>query len=47
MASELHSDKPDTGRKPPRDGRLPAQTSPQGGSPPLSDGLEPVRGGDC
>jgi hypothetical protein len=48
MASEHSSDKPAvTERKPPRDRRSPAPTSPKGGSPPLGEGLEPVRSGDC
>lgn len=48
MASEHSSDKPAaTERKPSRDWRSPAPTLPQGGSPPLGDGLEPVRSGDC
>jgi hypothetical protein len=48
MASEHSSDKPAvTERKQPRDWRSPPQTPPKGGSPPLSEGLEPVRSGDC
>jgi hypothetical protein len=48
MASELLSEKPAaTARKPPRGWRSPASTSPQGGAPPLSEGLEAIRGGDC
>jgi hypothetical protein len=48
MASEHPSAKPAIiERKLPRDWRSPAQTSPQGGSPPLGEGLEPVRSGDC
>jgi len=45
MASEHSPGKPAVpARKQPRS---PTQTSPQGGSPPLGDGLEQVRSGDC